>query len=316
MGFHRRPKTGSIRAMVAAGEHLSSSRPARRAKTRPAERIPVCVEPTPPFAEGPGPGRDWWEKALSEKSFRAVKPRNSQQNQGVGAKSRTTNLGPFGEVIRATGPMAKVNPFRFSTQYQDDETDLIMYPARPYNPSTGRWLTRDPAEEDGGPNLYGFVGNDPIAAVDPFGLATYTLSTGKQWAYSFGFISIGGANGLHVTITATSGDLCRFDGDPTVTPKLKNRWFWHKYSDNTTSKTYDSDRKCKDCRKVQCFKYHRDVTWQANSIVPRPLPRIFHMYQTVTVDFTICADGVGNSASSSGSQTGHNIDMFFTLEDF
>ena len=33
--------------------------------------------------------------------------------------------GPFGEVIRATGPMAKINPFRFSTKYQDDETDLL-----------------------------------------------------------------------------------------------------------------------------------------------------------------------------------------------
>ena len=35
--------------------------------------------------------------------------------------------GPFGEVIRATGPMAKANPFRFSTKYQDDETDLLYY---------------------------------------------------------------------------------------------------------------------------------------------------------------------------------------------
>ena len=36
--------------------------------------------------------------------------------------------GPFGEFIRATGPMAKANPFRFSTKYQDDETDLVDIP--------------------------------------------------------------------------------------------------------------------------------------------------------------------------------------------
>ena len=35
--------------------------------------------------------------------------------------------GPFGEVIHATGPLAKANPFRFSTKYQDDETDLLYY---------------------------------------------------------------------------------------------------------------------------------------------------------------------------------------------
>src|ERR1035441_10725889 len=57
--------------------------------------------------------------------------------------------GPFGEVIRATGPMAKANPFRFSTKYQDDETDLLYYGYRYYNASTGRWLNRDPVEEDG-----------------------------------------------------------------------------------------------------------------------------------------------------------------------
>jgi RHS repeat-associated protein len=50
--------------------------------------------------------------------------------------------GPFGELLRATGPMAKANPFRFSTKYQDDETDLVYYGRRYLNTSTGRWLSR------------------------------------------------------------------------------------------------------------------------------------------------------------------------------
>ncbi|HNR72510.1 MAG TPA: RHS repeat protein, partial [Verrucomicrobiota bacterium] len=41
--------------------------------------------------------------------------------------------GPFGEVLRATGPMAKANLFRFSTKYQDGETDLLYYGYRYYN---------------------------------------------------------------------------------------------------------------------------------------------------------------------------------------
>jgi hypothetical protein len=44
--------------------------------------------------------------------------------------------GPFGELLRATGPMAKANPFRFSTKYQDDESDLLYYGYRYYNAST------------------------------------------------------------------------------------------------------------------------------------------------------------------------------------
>jgi RHS repeat-associated protein len=57
--------------------------------------------------------------------------------------------GPFGEVIRATGPMAKLNPFLFSAKYQDDETDLVYYGYRFYNATTGRWLSRDPIRDMG-----------------------------------------------------------------------------------------------------------------------------------------------------------------------
>jgi hypothetical protein len=39
-----------------------------------------------------------------------------------------------------------------------------------YNPQTGRWLSRDPIGEQGGLNLYGFVGNDSMDRVDVLGL--------------------------------------------------------------------------------------------------------------------------------------------------
>ena len=77
---------------------------------------------------------------------------------------------PFGEVIRATGPMAAANPFRFSTKYYDQETGLYYYVFRFYSPTLGRWLSRDPLGEMGGRNLYGFVGNDAINIVDILGL--------------------------------------------------------------------------------------------------------------------------------------------------
>ena len=78
--------------------------------------------------------------------------------------------GPFGEVLRATGPMAKANPFRFSTKYQDDETDLLYYGYRYYNASTGRWISRDPAEEEGGLSLYALADNNSVTGVDTLGL--------------------------------------------------------------------------------------------------------------------------------------------------
>lgn len=77
-----------------------------------------------------------------------------------GSVAARYEYGPFGEVIRATGPMAKVNPIRWSTKYQDEETDLLYYGYRYYSASTGRWLSRDPIEEEGEKNLYGFVYNN------------------------------------------------------------------------------------------------------------------------------------------------------------
>jgi uncharacterized protein RhaS with RHS repeats len=41
-------------------------------------------------------------------------------------------------------------------------------------------MNRDPLGEEGGINLYGFVGGDPVNAVDPWGLAKCTYSISKH----------------------------------------------------------------------------------------------------------------------------------------
>jgi RHS repeat-associated protein len=76
---------------------------------------------------------------------------------------------PFGNDLLVTGPLAAGNPFRFSTKYFDVESGLYYYGNRYYSPDLGRWTSRDPIEEEGGLNLYGFVKNDPIGLIDPLG---------------------------------------------------------------------------------------------------------------------------------------------------
>jgi RHS repeat-associated protein len=90
-------------------------------------------------------------------------------NAADGSVPAQYEYGPFGEVIRATGLAAKLNPFRFSTKYDDDESDLLYYGYRYYNPSTGRWLSRDPIGEKGGLNIYAFTGNNLITQIDSDG---------------------------------------------------------------------------------------------------------------------------------------------------
>jgi RHS repeat-associated protein len=75
-----------------------------------------------------------------------------------------------GNQIRSTGTYADRNPFRFSTKYIDVETELIYFGYRYYNSQTGRWVSKDPIGEAGGINLYAYVRNNLVDAVDPFGL--------------------------------------------------------------------------------------------------------------------------------------------------
>ena len=77
---------------------------------------------------------------------------------------------PFGVQIKAIGSYATTNPFRFSSEYFDSETNLTYYNYRYYSSALGRWFSRDPVAEKGGYNLYGFVNNNVINTYDKWGL--------------------------------------------------------------------------------------------------------------------------------------------------
>jgi len=75
---------------------------------------------------------------------------------------------------------------RFAGQYYDQETGLHYNWHRYYDPSTGRYLTPDPIGLAGGINLYFYAANNPINAIDPFGLTTWYYdetmgSLGAKW---------------------------------------------------------------------------------------------------------------------------------------
>jgi len=134
------------------------------------------------------PARQERRPGISRAAFRkasgSLKLAHWPVNTPVPSKSRTTTFGPFGEVIRQTGPIAKANPMRFSTKYQDDESDLVYYGHRYYKASTGTWLSADPIDEmgfqitnarrgdrpQGESNLYLYVKNNSILYIDVNGL--------------------------------------------------------------------------------------------------------------------------------------------------
>ena len=87
---------------------------------------------------------------------------------------------PFGMVTKLSGDYAATNPFRFSSEYHDSETGLVYYNYRYYDPQLGRWLSRDPIEEDGGWNLYEMSWNSIINLWDNLGLDSMNVSDGRR----------------------------------------------------------------------------------------------------------------------------------------
>jgi RHS repeat-associated protein len=139
-------------------------------------------------------------------------------NAADGTVAANYDYAAFGEPIRTTGVMAKNNPFRFSTKYADDESDLLYYGYRYYKPSTGTWPNRDPKGElgfillkdgwikryrsssnhnycpscknyantnanmnIGDGNTFAFVNNDPLDNMDYLGLLSPSEALEAAW---------------------------------------------------------------------------------------------------------------------------------------
>ncbi len=76
---------------------------------------------------------------------------------------------PYGNIIEQSGPLAELLAIRFCTKYTDSEVELVSYLRRFYDAFNGRWLNRDPIEEEGGANLFVFALNNPVVRFDTDG---------------------------------------------------------------------------------------------------------------------------------------------------
>ena len=94
-------------------------------------------------------------------------------DSATGAVVQTYSYDEFGKEIAFTDPnnLGRL-PFGFAGGLYDNHTGLPRFGARDYDATTGRWTSKDPIGFDGdGPNLYGYVMNNPIDIYDLTGLA-------------------------------------------------------------------------------------------------------------------------------------------------
>ena len=77
---------------------------------------------------------------------------------------------PFGALTVSRGESAAANPWRFSSEYAEDETATVYYNYRHYEPVTGRWMSRDPIEDIASlTGAYDYVANSPLGDFDWIG---------------------------------------------------------------------------------------------------------------------------------------------------
>jgi RHS repeat-associated protein len=89
---------------------------------------------------------------------------------GAGATVAAYEYDPFGNLQTIAGSYGSANPFRSATKYTDSETGFVYYGLRYYVPQLGRFINRDPVEEQGGVNLYAFCSNDAVNGYDLLGM--------------------------------------------------------------------------------------------------------------------------------------------------
>lgn len=74
------------------------------------------------------------------------------------------------------------NHWRYAEKPIDEETGLIYFGLRYYDPSIGRWISKDPAGFVDGPNLYANCHNNPFGYFDRFGLESESV-VDKEYFY-------------------------------------------------------------------------------------------------------------------------------------
>ena len=84
--------------------------------------------------------------------------------------------GPCGNVLKIEGNIVQDNPFRFSSEYADEELGLVYYNYRYYNALYSIWMSREPIGEDGGLNLYAFTNDKLTKYIDSLGFQAIDAS--------------------------------------------------------------------------------------------------------------------------------------------
>jgi RHS repeat-associated protein len=94
-------------------------------------------------------------------------------SNATGGTDGTQRFDAWGNKLTSTGTIPQYG----YTGREPDETGLIYYRARYYDPGVGRFTQRDPIGLQGGMNRYAYVNGNPVNFTDPQGLQAFNNAT-------------------------------------------------------------------------------------------------------------------------------------------
>lgn len=108
----------------------------------------------------------------------------------------------WGRVVYDSNP--GFQPFGFAAGLYDQDTHLVKFGARDYDPESRRWTARDPAGfTEGEANLYAYCANDPVNLADTSGLGP-NKPNGPNWGViGTGLLQVGA--GIAQTLVGGTG---------------------------------------------------------------------------------------------------------------
>jgi len=100
-----------------------------------------------------------------------------QRVDAAGAVTDTDLYDAWGNKVQGNPASDPVGYCGQHGYYTDAETGLVLCTHRYYDPTLGRWVTRDPIGSNGGLNIYGYCKEDPVGNVDQSGFSVYVYRT-------------------------------------------------------------------------------------------------------------------------------------------